>query len=232
MLRALTEERRARMRSEEKADIAAHLHDSVLQTLAIIQRKAEDPRQVQALARRQERELRAWLFSEADPGTNRPLSISELMDVIVEEVEDSYGINVDVVRVGDGALADESRVLLAAIREALVNAGKHSGAPKVDVYLEVDERELVAFVRDRGTGFDLSEVESDRRGLSESIQGRVERAGGRVMISSAPGEGTEVQLTIARPHLGGSADAPALHPAAAPSEARRSEKKRQRKARI
>ena len=232
MLRALTEERRARMRSEEKADIAAHLHDSVLQTLAIIQRKAEDPRQVQALARRQERELRAWLFSEADPGTNRPLSISELMDVIVEEVEDSYGINVDVVRVGDGALADESRVLLAAIREALVNAGKHSGAPKVDVYLEVDERELVAFVRDRGTGFDLSEVESDRRGLSESIQGRVERAGGRVTISSAPGEGTEVQLTIARPHLAGSADAPALYPVAAPSETRRSEKKRQRKARI
>lgn len=199
MLRALGEERRARVRSEEKAEIAAHLHDSVLQTLAIIQRKAEDPRQVQALARRQERELRAWLFSESDQSAGRPLSISELMDVIVEEVEDSYGINVDVVRVGDGPLSDESRVLLAATREALVNAGKHSGAAKVDVYLEVDDRELVAFIRDRGNGFDLAEVESDRRGLSESIQGRVQRAGGRARISSKPGEGTEVQLTIVRP---------------------------------
>ncbi len=230
VLRALSEERRARVRSEEKADIAAHLHDSVLQTLAIIQRKAEDPRQVQALARRQERELRAWLFSEADQSASRPLSISELMDVIVEEVEDSYGINVDVVRVGDGPLADESRVLLAAIREVLVNAGKHSGATKVDVYLEVDERELVAFVRDRGKGFDLREVESDRRGLSESIQGRVQRAGGRVLISSAPGEGTEVQLTIARPHhLAPSGDAPTPDSLVPPDETRRSEKKRQRK---
>jgi signal transduction histidine kinase len=198
MLRALSEERRARVRSEEKADIAAHLHDSVLQTLAIIQRKADDPRQVQALARRQERELRAWLFSEGDQTAGRPLSIRELVDVIAEEVEEAYGLNVDVVGVGDAPLDASSRVLLAAMREALVNAGKHSGADKVDVYLELEDTEIAVFVRDRGAGFDPSLVSADRRGLSDSIVGRLARNGGRAVIRSAPGEGTEVQLSIAR----------------------------------
>ena len=199
MLRALSDERRARVRSEEKADIAAHLHDSVLQTLAIIQRKADDPRQVQALARRQERELRAWLFSEGDQSIGRPLSIRELVDVIAEEVEEAYGVNVDVVGVGDASLDASARVLLAAMREALVNAGKHSGADKVDVYLELDDREISVFVRDRGQGFDPLVVPSDRRGLSDSIVGRLQRSGGRAIIRSAPGEGTEVQLAIERP---------------------------------
>ena len=198
MLHALSDERRARVRSEEKADIAAHLHDSVLQTLAIIQRKADDPKQVQALARRQERELRAWLFSDGDQSAGRPLSIREMLDVVAEEVEQSYGINVDVVLVGDGPLDDAARVVLAATREALVNAGKHSGADKADVYVEVDERELVVFVRDRGNGFDPAAVSVDRRGLRDSIIGRLQRNGGRVTITSAPGEGTEVQLVIAR----------------------------------
>ena len=198
MLRALSDERRARVRSEEKADIAAHLHDSVLQTLAIIQRKADDPKQVQALARRQERELRAWLFSDGDQSSRRPLSIREMLDVVAEEVEQSYGINVDIVLVGDGPLDDAARVALAATREALVNAGKHSGANKADVYVEVDERELVVFVRDRGNGFDPAAVSVDRRGLRDSIIGRLQRNGGRVTITSAPGEGTEVQLVIAR----------------------------------
>lgn len=198
MLSALSDERRARVRSEEKADIAAHLHDSVLQTLAIIQRKADDPRQVQALARRQERELRAWLFSEGDQSIGRPLSIRELVDVIAEEIEEAYGLNVDVVGVGDAPLDAPSRVLLAAMREALVNAGKHSGADKVDVYLELDEREIAVFVRDRGHGFDPSAVSADRRGLSDSIVGRLARGGGRAVIRSTPGEGTEVQLFIAR----------------------------------
>lgn len=198
MLRALSDERRARVRSEEKADIAAHLHDSVLQTLAIIQRKADDPKQVQALARRQERELRAWLFSDGDQSAGRPLSIREMLDVVAEEVEQSYGINVDVVLVGDGPLDDAARVALAATREALVNAGKHSGADKADVYVEVDERELVVFIRDRGNGFDPAAVSVDRRGLRDSIIGRLQRNGGRVTITSAPGEGTEVQLVIAR----------------------------------
>lgn len=198
MLSALSEERRARVRSEEKADIAAHLHDSVLQTLAIIQRKADDPKQVQALARRQERELRAWLFSDGDQSAGRPLSIREMLDVIAEEVEQGYGINVDIVLVGDGPLDGAARVVLAATREALVNAGKHSGADKVDVYLEVDETELVVFVRDRGRGFDPSSVVADRRGLRDSIIGRLQRHGGRVIVTSAPGDGTEVQLVIAR----------------------------------
>ena len=198
MLRALSDERRARVRSEEKADIAAHLHDSVLQTLAIIQRKADDPKQVQALARRQERELRAWLFSEGDQSAGRPLSIREMLDAIAEEVEQAYGINVDVVLVGDGPIDDPARVVLAATREALVNAGKHSGADKADVYVEVDDRELVVFVRDRGHGFDPADVSSDRRGLRDSIIGRLQRHGGQVTVTSALGEGTEVHLVINR----------------------------------
>lgn len=233
MLRALSEERRARVRSEEKADIAAHLHDSVLQTLAIIQRKADDPRQVQALARRQERELRAWLFSENDQGVDRPLSICELLDVIVEEIEESYGINVDVVRVGDAPLDDIGRALMAATREALVNAGKHSGANKVDVYLEVDDNELVVFVRDRGAGFDAADVASDRRGVSDSIVGRLQRAGGRAVIRSAPGEGTEVQLSVSRAATGESpltsatsATPPAPEPVAGESQSRTHERQR------
>ncbi len=214
MLRALSDERRARVRSEEKADIAAHLHDSVLQTLAIIQRKADDPKQVQALARRQERELRAWLFSDGDQSAGRPLSIREMLDVVAEEVEQAYGINVDVVLVGDGPLDDAVRVALAATREALVNAGKHSGADKVDVYLEVDERELVVFVRDRGKGFDPAAVSADRRGLRDSIIGRLQRNGGRVTISSSPGEGTEVQIVIGRSPapVGSTPDEPAVEP--------------------
>lgn len=231
MLRALSDERRARVRSEEKADIAAHLHDSVLQTLAIIQRKADDPRQVQALARRQERELRAWLFSEGDQSIGRPLSIRELVDVIAEEIEEAYGVNVDVVGVGDAPVDASARVLLAAMREALVNAGKHSGADKVDVYLELDDREISVFVRDRGSGFDPSLVSSDRRGLSDSIVGRLQRSGGRAVIRSAPGEGTEVQLTIARPTDAAPLADAVETPVAAPSIGAPSETRPRRRAR-
>jgi signal transduction histidine kinase/phage shock protein PspC (stress-responsive transcriptional regulator) len=191
----LTAERRERIRSEERAEMATHLHDSVLQTLALVQRRADQPREVVSLARRQERELRAWLYpaaAERDPG-----QLAAVVEALAVEVETMHGIDVDVVAVGDRPLDDDVAALVAAVREAIVNAAKHSGAPAVSVYVEVAGGSVVASVRDRGRGFDPHAVPADRRGIADSITGRMTRHGGRATITSVPGEGTEVELELA-----------------------------------
>ena len=186
------EERRQRIRSEERAEMAAHLHDSVLQTLALIQRSAGDPRRTVTLARRQERELRAWLFGAEVPDE----TLAGAVRSMAEDIEAAYDVAVDAVVVGDRAFDDVGAAVVAAAREACVNAAKHSGAHEVSLYVEVGADTIDAFVRDRGCGFDRDRVAGDRRGISESIVGRVERAGGTVDVDTRVGVGTEVQLHV------------------------------------
>jgi phage shock protein PspC (stress-responsive transcriptional regulator)/two-component sensor histidine kinase len=194
---ALRTERRERIRSEERSEISAHLHDSVLQTLALIQVRAGDDREVQRLARRQERELRSWL--QGRPPEATASTVAELVASVVAEIEDDHAIRVELVAVGDAPLDDRLRALALAGREALLNAAHHAGVATVDAYLEVEPHQVALFVRDRGRGFDRAAVDPDRRGLSESVVGRMARAGGRAEIRAGLGEGTEVELTVPRP---------------------------------
>jgi signal transduction histidine kinase len=196
--RDLVGERQARARAEERADMAARVHDSVLQTLALIQRRADRPQDVVQLARAQERELRAWLFEGRPLGSSNEADLTFAAGVarIQQEVEEAHGVPVDAVVVGDCPLDDVLRALLAAGKEATVNAAKWSGAPVVSVFAEVEADEVSMFVRDRGSGFDTEQVPADRKGLAESIRGRVARLDGEVKVKSTPGEGTEVALTV------------------------------------
>jgi signal transduction histidine kinase/phage shock protein PspC (stress-responsive transcriptional regulator) len=195
--RNLARERAERIRSQERAELAAHLHDSVLQTLTLMQKRADDPREIGALARRQERELRTWLAGGERRASEK--SFASSLRSAAEEVEDDHRVAVEVVVVGDCKLDERSEALLGALREGLLNAAKHAGDPgPIRVYAEVGDTLIEAFVRDRGPGFELAAVPSDRRGVRESIVGRMERAGGRVEIRSIPGTGTEIGLTIGR----------------------------------
>jgi signal transduction histidine kinase len=195
LVRGLADERAERVRSQERAELAAHLHDSVLQTLALMQRQAENPRDVAALARRQERELRAWLNGGRPFGERSTFAAA--LELAAAEAEEAHGVPVDVVAVGDAPLDDEAEALVAAAREAIVNAAKF-GAGSVSVYAEAGDEEVEVFVRDRGPGFDVDAVPADRRGVRESIVGRMERHGGTALIHSVPGEGTEVELRLRR----------------------------------
>ncbi len=189
----LAEERAARVRSQERADVAAHLHDSVLQTLALIQKHADDGRTVARLARAQERDLRSWLYADTAAGET---SLAGALKAAAAEVEDAHGVPVEVVTVGGTGLDDAVRPLVLAAREAMVNAAKHSGADKVDVYAESSGDRVEVFVRDRGRGFDVDTVPVDRLGVRRSIVDRMERHGGAATVRSAPGEGTEVRLSV------------------------------------
>jgi len=190
----LAEERRGRIRSEARAEMAAHLHDSVLHTLALIQRASASP-EVVGLARRQERELRAWLYQAPVPPEGR---LRPAVEAIATRVEQRHNVPVDVVVVGDAPLDDAGRALVDACQEAAFNAARHSGAPLVSVYVEVEPDELSGFVRDEGKGFDPDQVPTDRRGIADSIRGRIRRHGGTATLLSSPGEGTEVQLHLPR----------------------------------
>jgi signal transduction histidine kinase len=204
LARELAVERRERVRTEERASVAATVHDSVLQTLALIQRAASDPREVTRLARAQERELRAWLFEGRPPGAFDDSQVSTVSDAVAcieRDVEADHGISVETVVVGDCPLADNVQAVLAAGREALVNAAKWSGRPTASLFVEVEATRVSVFVRDRGAGFDPNLVGSDRRGIAESIKARVARHGGTAEVRSSPGEGTEVELVMPRATL-------------------------------
>ena len=191
---ALNQARAEKVRADARADMAAHLHDSVLQTLAMIQRQADDPKAVQQLARRQERELRNWLYGDELPEA----TLKAALTAAAAEVEDERGVPVELVMVGDCDTSEEIQALVRAAREAMVNAAKHSGAEKIDVYAEVDEESVEVFVRDRGHGFDVDAVAEDRMGVKGSIIDRMARHGGSATIRSAASDGTEVRLEIKR----------------------------------
>jgi signal transduction histidine kinase len=187
-------ERSARIRTEERADVAARVHDSVLQTLALIQRHASEPRRVAALARRQERELRGWLYADrplGDDGT----SLAAALATAAADVEELHGVRVEIASSGD---APPVSALVLAAREAMTNAAKFGGVEEIDVYADVSDEEIAIFVRDRGVGFDPAAVPDSRRGIRESIKARLERAGGSAVVTSAPGAGTEVELRLPR----------------------------------
>ncbi|WP_165988408.1 ATP-binding protein [Streptomyces sp. YIM 98790] len=224
VVQELSEERTMRIRAQERAEVAAHIHDSVLHTLTLIQRNAENPREVARLARAQERDLRAWLYKSAESnasatsGTSsagappagspadggeetdaRPASFAESVKATAAEVEDYHGSPIEVVCVGDCPTDESLAALLQAAREAMVNAAKYGGdAAPVRVFAEVEGRTVFLSVRDRGPGFDLDAVPSDRMGVRESIIGRMQRHGGTARVKSAPGEGTEIELTMER----------------------------------
>jgi signal transduction histidine kinase len=189
--RDLRRERTERIRTQERADVAAHLHDSVLQTLAMIQRQAADPVTVSQLARTQERELRTWLFESPSSPDD---TVKAALQHAIGEVEVAHHVPIELVSVGDCPIEPATAAVVAAAREAMVNAAKHSGAPQIDVYAEATERELEVFVRDRGRGFDLDEVPEDRLGVRRSIVDRINRHGGRAEVVSDRDSGTEVRL--------------------------------------
>lgn len=193
--RDLETERRERIVSQERADVAAHLHDSVLQTLALIQKQAHDPKSVVRLARGQERELRGWLYSDL---VDDESSLSAALTKTAAEVEDAFGVPVEVVTVGDAEIDHLGRALLKATREATVNAAKHANAAKIDIFAEAGPDGVEVFVRDRGEGFELESVPDDRFGVRRSIIDRMQRHGGSAEIRSTPGEGTEVRLSTRR----------------------------------
>jgi signal transduction histidine kinase len=198
--RDLVAERQARIRAEERAEIATRVHDSVLQTLALIQRRANDQHQVVQLARAQERELRSWLFDGRAPGSmdGKADTVANAVRLIQQDVEARHGLPVDAVTVGDCELDDDLTAMMDAAREATVNAAKWSGADVVSLFAEVEPDSVSLFVRDRGRGFDPATVPPDRKGLAESVQARMARRGGSVTIRSALGEGTEIGLMMPR----------------------------------
>lgn len=191
----LLAERRMRIRSEERADMAAHLHDSVLQTLALIQKRSDDVGVVN-LARRQERELRSWLFD--DKLMHERLGFRSQLEQVMADVEDLHEVPIELVVVGDCSSSPDAEALLRAAREAATNAARHSGAPRIDVFAEVQAESIDVFVRDLGSGFDPAQVEADRVGIRDSIVRRMRRHGGSAVVTSTPGTGTEVELSMPR----------------------------------
>jgi signal transduction histidine kinase len=190
-------ERTARIRSEARSDMAARVHDSVLQTLALIQKHAQEPRRVASLARRQERELRGWLYGDQPLG-DEAASLLAALEAAAGDVEELHGVRVELASAGDCPVDASVDALVLAAREAMTNAAKFAGVEEIDVYAEVTDDAVEVFVRDRGSGFDRAAVPADRRGLVESVEGRMERAGGSATVVSTPGEGTEVELRLPR----------------------------------
>ena len=186
-------ERLARIRAQERADIAARVHDSVLQTLALVQRSADDPKRVAALARRQERELRGWLYGDRIESDDQ---FGAALEDAVADIEELHGIRVDLVQAGDRPLDERLQALVLATREALANAAVHAGVAEVSLFVQVGEDEIAVYVRDRGPGFDPASVPGDRRGIAESITGRLDRVGGTTAVRSVLGEGTEIELRL------------------------------------
>jgi signal transduction histidine kinase len=204
LFRQLSEERRERIRSEEREEVAAHLHDSVLQTLALIQR-SDEPRQMASLARSQERELRDWLYG--DNAANDATLLSNAVNEAAAEIERTHQVRIDVVTVGDRRVDEATHSLVLAAREAMTNAAVHAGVSRLSVYVETSPDGVSAFVRDQGAGFEPDAVPDDRHGIASSIRGRMMRAGGSADVASVPGRGTEVRLSLPGPGSGDAGDA-------------------------
>ncbi len=186
-------DKEGRAREQERRRFAAHLHDSVLQTLALIQRQASDPEAVAKLARRQEHALRAWMAGESDLSS---ATVTGAVRDMVADVEDEQGFKVELTAIGDARLDDRSEELIAAAREALRNAARHAPGAPVNVFLNINGHGIELFVRDSGPGFEFEVVPPERRGLRDAVIGRMSLAGGSAAVESTPGEGTEIALKL------------------------------------
>jgi signal transduction histidine kinase len=191
----LASERSERIRLEERAEIASRVHDSVLQTLALVQRDADDAQRVRSLARRQERELRRWLYGS---GYGDAHTFADALAEAVADVEQAHAVRIELASSGDAQLDEPLVQVVLAAREAMVNAAKHARAEEIAVFAELEPDAVSVFVRDRGIGFDRASVAPDRQGLAESVEARMQRAGGSATILSTPGEGTEIELRLPR----------------------------------
>jgi len=202
MTQDLSEERLMRIRAQERAEVAAHVHDSVLHTLTLIQRNAENAPEVRRLARAQERDLRTWLYNPEGTGKDKedePTTVADAVRRNAAEVEDKHGVPIEVVIVGDCELDERTAAQMQAAREAMVNAAKYGGeGGAVQVYAEVEGKTVFVSIRDRGPGFDPDSIPADRMGVRESIIGRMERNGGTARLRAVPGGGTEVELEMER----------------------------------
>jgi signal transduction histidine kinase len=198
----LEAERAARIRIEERSDVAAHLHDSVLQTLALIQKGSSDPAEVRNLARVQERELRTWLLGANQHGA----TLMGALEATCSDIEKRHGVAVELVSVGDRRLDERLAALVGAAGESVMNAAKHAGVEKVSVFADATSSPVKVFVRDRGVGFDPATVDEDRQGLAQSVKGRMDRHGGSVEIVTSVGAGTEVRLNMPAPTDPGGVD--------------------------
>ncbi|WP_327354003.1 ATP-binding protein [Streptomyces sp. NBC_01304] len=202
MTQDLSEERLMRIRAQERAEVAAHVHDSVLHTLTLIQRNAENVNEVRRLARAQERDLRTWLYKPEGTGKEEgeePDTLADAVRKAAAEVEDKHGVPIEVVVVGDCPLDEKLTAQMQAAREAMVNAAKYGGeGGAVQVFAEVEGTTVFVSVRDRGPGFDLDSVPADRMGVRESIIGRMQRHGGTARLRAVPDGGTEVELEMER----------------------------------
>lgn len=194
---AAEEARHERARAEERADMAAHLHDSVLQTLALIQR-THDPERIHQLSRRQERELRSWLFSD-NQHERKSESVREALEAMASEIEGIWPVKIELVVVGDRPMDESCDQVIAATSEAIVNAAKHAQVQRIDVFADIKADVLSIWVRDEGVGFDPNAIDASRQGVRNSIIGRLERLNGRVEIYSQPGEGTEIEISCPLP---------------------------------
>ncbi|EGX56622.1 two-component system sensor kinase [Streptomyces zinciresistens K42] len=202
MTQDLSEERLMRIRAQERAEVAAHVHDSVLHTLTLIQRNAENASEVRRLARAQERDLRTWLYKPEGTGKDEaqePATLADAVRANAAEIEDKHGVPIEVVVVGDCPLDEKIAAQMQAAREAMVNAAKYGGeGGAVQVFAEVEGKTVFVSVRDRGPGFDLDAIPADRMGVRESIIGRMERNGGTARLRAVPDGGTEVELEMER----------------------------------
>ncbi len=192
--RILDGERLDRALAVQRAELADQLHDSVLQTLALIQRRADDPETVAMLARRQERELRDWLLGRRSGA--RAHTLQDGLRALIADLEDRHGISVETVTVGEALLDGRGEALLAAVREALINATRHAPGAPVSVFMRSDADLVQVFVHDRGPGFDPAAIAADRHGINDSIIARMQRNGGQAEIHSAPGSGCEIILSL------------------------------------
>lgn len=176
----------------ERADVAAHLHDSVLQALTMIRARSEDSAFVERVARAQERDLRAWLYGTGSPQSHEQ-STQEAIRAAIADIEDTFDADVSLVVVGEEQHAGNEKELVAMLREATSNAIRH-GKPPYSVYVELERNRVVAFVRDHGDGFSVDSIPSDRHGVRESIIGRAKNLGGSAEVKTK--NGTEIQITI------------------------------------
>ena len=195
LTRAISRERSARIRAEERAEVAGHLHDSVLQALTLIHKRAGDSRSVRSLARGTERELRSWLYQAPMPAAG---DLAHAVQAAAEDIEDRFDLTVELVTVGTCPLDTRAHAVLGAVREALTNAGKHADVQQVSLFVQAGDTELLALIRDRGRGFDPATVPADRRGIVDSIKGRMRQHGGSAVLRSAVGTGTDVELRMPR----------------------------------